>query len=361
MNTLIADIDFRVGGNSGTYVLGGFAEEESTHRWTFGREARLALPIDAPGETVVLAICATPCVHPPALTSQPIMLAIEDRLLTTADFPGLRSYAFRLPPHMTRKANPTLSLLHPKYEAPRAPEQIRNGQPLGLAMHSIRLYRLPAGIPCPAALFNPPSDEAALAEAFESLGQGCQFGLIQRQMGAEPLSLLRFTDTTTSRLTDGIVRGFAGIDAAKDFDLQLSAEEKPTYRWQQKTYDVFFNTLIEPDGRPVQRIVTEQLRRLTLLRRKFLESLASNDKVRVLTRADCLTEPEALAVFCALNAHGPNTLLWTVYGNPAATGEVTEVACGFYRAELGDVDDEKYAPLEAWRTVLSNMAQRIRK
>jgi hypothetical protein len=355
MSALIQEIDFRAGGNSGAYVQSGFAEEEPTHRWTVGREARLDLPIPGPGENIVIVLCATPCVNPPALPGQSVMLAIGDRLLAGAEFPGLRTYAFRLPPHLARTANPKLTILHPNHEASRTPAQMRNGQPLGLAVHSIRLYRLPPAIACPTALLSPPQDGQSLAEAFESLGQGCQFGQIQRQMGAEPLSLLRFVDTTTSKLGDGIVHGFAGIDTARDFHLYASAEKRPTYRWHQKTYDLHFDTRIEPGLRTKERLAADQLRRLKLLRRKFLESLACNDKVRVLTRGDCLTEPEALAIFCALNAHGPNTLLWTVYGNPAATGEVTRLAAGFYRAELGAVNEDAFAPLDAWRKVLANL------
>jgi hypothetical protein len=361
MSALVANIEFRACGNSGAYVRSGFAEEERLHRWTCGREAEITLPIDKPDRSIVLALCATPCVHPPALTGQPITLAIADRQLANVNFPGLRTYAFRLTPQMIRKANPILTIVHPKCDAPRAPEQVRNGQPLGLAMHSIRLYCLPAEIPCPAALLSQPRDESTLAEAFESLGQGCQFGQIQRQMGADPISLLRFVDTTTSKLTDGILHGFAGVDAAKDFHLYTSAETRPTYHWQQKTYDLSFATLIDSDSQKAKRVAAEQLRRLKLLRRKFLESLACNDKVRVLTRGDCLTEPEALAVFCALNAHGPNTLLWAVHGNPAATGEVVRVSPGFYRAELGRVNEVAFAPLDAWRLVLANFIRDIRK
>jgi len=349
MSALLANIEFGAGGNSGAFVREGWAEQEPAHRWTMGRESRLVLPVDDIGPDYVLAICATPCRNPPALPGQAVMLAFGDRLLAAVDFPGLRTFAFRLP---AMRGEIVLRLLHANFMAPRAPNQVRGGQPLGLMVHSVRLYRLPGAVARPAVFAAKADSDSALALRFESIGQGCQFGLIQRDMGAEPVSLLRFVDTTTSMVANGLVRAFVGVDRPGGLTLHASEARRPTYAWRQSEYGLSFDTRIPMDEAEPADVMEAQLRRLTFLRRKFEEDLGSGEKIYVLTRGDCLTEPEALAVFCALNVHGPNTLLWTVFGDESATGCVDEIAPGFLCGHLGWTDHHRYARLEAWRQVL---------
>ena len=352
MARLLVDIAFGVGGNSDAFLGFGWGEAEAKHRWTLGRESRLTLP---PLEAdCVLVIDATPCLNAPALGSQTVMLAINDRLLATANFPGLRVLAFRLPESLSGAKNPVLSITHLNCEAARAPEQVRNGQPLGLMVHSIRLYALdrPSPVREPTAAL--PNSHEKLALCFESLGQGCQFGQIQRQMGAEPLNLLRFVDTVTSSLVDGLVKGFAGIDTPGSLTLGKAPRDNASYTWRQAGYKLSFDTLISIDAADASAVLRDQLKRLTFLQRKFVDDLRAAEKIYVLTRSDVMTEPEALAVFCALNLYGPNTLLWTVYGDETRTGQVVKCAPGFFRAELGKVDDVRFAPLSAWLPTLEN-------
>ncbi len=352
MARLLAEILFSAAGNSEAFVRAGWGEPETDHRWTMGRESRLRLPFY--GADSVLVIDATPCLHGLGLRAQTVMLAIDDRLLAIADFPGLRVLAFRLPERLTGKKEPVLSIIHLNCDAPRAPEQVRRGEPLGLMVHSIRLYALePANAlrDTPRAV---PSSRTELALCFESLGQGCQFGQIQRQMGAEPLNLLRFVDTVTSSLVDGLVSGFAGIDRPGGLSIGQAVRNDPSYTWHQADYKASFDTLINVASAEADQVLRDQLTRLAFLRRKFVEDLRTGDKIYVLTRGDVLTEPEALAVFCALNLYGANTLLWTVFGDEAKAGEVIAYAPGFLCGQLGPVDDVRFAPLAAWLPVLEN-------
>src|SRR5690348_3255112 len=55
--------------------------------------------------------------------------------------------------------------------------------------------------------------------AFESLGDNCEFGLVQRQAGAEPLGLLRFTgiflpiEVRLQKLVAALEHRFEGLAA----------------------------------------------------------------------------------------------------------------------------------------------------
>lgn len=64
-----------------------------------------------------------------------------------------------------------------------------------------------------------PEFKRCIDERFESLGQNCEFGLLQRRCGAEPLGLLRFSSVRLERLIHGIRANFEGIDAPNDVRL----------------------------------------------------------------------------------------------------------------------------------------------
>ena len=371
MTVLLASIDFSMGGNGERYVLEGWAEPETGHRWTMGQESRVVLPVRAPGPGCILVITATPCLNFPVLTAQSVMLALNGRLLETVQIEGLLTMSFAFPHALEKERDIVLSISHLSAGKPRSPAQVRQGQPLGLMMHTLRVFQLSAieqAVPPMTALpgLRPgPSLRReverrtglplrTLAENFESMGQGCQFGLVQRHCGAEPLGLLRFVETVTSRLVDGLLAGFAGVENADRLDLTPTADAQPRWAWRQQDYGLTYDTRLVAASSDAARVAPRQAQRLGFLRRKFVEDLASAEKIFVLTRGDCLTRSEAFAVSCALRVHGPVTLLWTVFGNEAEAGRVDLLARGFLRGQLGKVDRHGYGSLDAWLCVMSN-------
>ena len=347
---LALEIDFTHNGNSNRYVGEGWSHPEDTHRWTMGAEAHLHLPSGALQAGAILVLCATPCRHQPALASQMVMVALDGRLLANVRFDGLHVQAWRLPA-LLAAGDVTLSLLHLNHAAPRGPGQMRGGLALGLMVHSLRVFHpLGRGVP---ELGGRAVPGRTLMENFESIGQGCHFGLIQRQAGAEKPGLLRFVDTTTAALYEGLCAGFAGLEAPGRLGLEQTDKAHPTWRWRQADYDLRFDTWVPVAGTDTGALLARQGRRLGFLRRKFFEDVRLAEKVFVLTRTDCLTQAEALAVFCALSLHGPAVLLWTVFGDAAQAGQVERVMPGFLLGHLGEVDDERYAPLAVWRLVLA--------
>jgi hypothetical protein len=61
-----------------------------------------------------------------------------------------------------------------------------------------------------------------------------------------------------------------------------------------------------------------------------------------------------LAIFCALNLEGSNTLVWTVHGDADQTGRVDALMPGFLRGHLGLTNDQNDATPDAWVSVLAN-------
>src|SRR5215471_8231464 len=63
------------------------------------------------------------------------------------------------------------------------------------------------------------ADIGDIAARCESLGRNCEFGLVQRNLGLEPISLLRWAgakDRGVDGLVDGLRDGFAGLAEAMD-------------------------------------------------------------------------------------------------------------------------------------------------
>ncbi len=356
MTRLLLDIDFSRRGNSQSYVLDGWSHPELTHRWTMGRESRLTLSLHGQGANPVLVLNATPARDKPRLNGQTVMLALEGRLLVTLQIDALHVAAVRLPRDLP--PNAVLTITHLQAHVPRPPAQIRKGQALGLMVHTLRVFDL--GSPAPVRSAEPEGlSDADLAVRFESLGQGCHFGLIQRKFGIEPLSLLRFVDTTTAMLYEALTARFASIEAPDRLEWLRAPTDPPSWRWRQKDYNLNFNTQLPIQTSDPRHLAVPQAQRLAFLRRKFLEDAAEAEKIFVLTRTDCLTEAEALAVYCALTLLGPCTLLWTTFGDPAATGQVTRVAPGFLHGELGPIDGVRYATPDAWRMALRDALRQI--
>jgi len=69
--------------------------------------------------------------------------------------------------------------------------------------------------------------------AFQSLGDNCEFGLVQRRGGAEPLELLRFAgiflpiEIRLEKLAAALERKFDGLGEAETMTVYLAGEPWP--------------------------------------------------------------------------------------------------------------------------------------
>ena len=353
-------------------ILDGWGPPESTHRWTVGTESRCRLPGVALGPEVVLVLDIKPYCDADC-QSQTVMLAIDGRLLATIRLADQRALGFRLPEGAAAKTGHILSFAHLNSRLARAPAGCdRAGQPLGLMVISLRLYRLRdrAGLPktllarsgtiadgrLPAEVQRRAGMPVAdFAGRFECLGHNCEIGLVQRALGAEPLGLLRFAGVVTHRLAEGLRHGFGGAGAKSTTQIFLGNETPREFTVHEERYYLFYLTGCLPQDTTAEALHVQHCRRLALLQRKFLEDLEAGEKIFTVSRPEPMTEPEALALFCALNLHARNTLLWTSASDPAEAGKVDQLAPGFLRGYLGPVDAEHlYASHDAWLSVMLN-------
>lgn len=156
----------------------------------------------------------------------------------------------------------------------------------------------------------PEPSVAKLMLAFESLGERCDFGAVQRKYGVEPLGLLRFALAPFEGLVAALDDGFAAVGSEQDTEFSAYLAE---HMIEMKRYGLTFHTcvyhaeLADADFAAFRR---QQLRRLVFLKRKLLADLEEAEKIFVYSDPRRTADADALTLFGALGRYGPNALLF---------------------------------------------------
>jgi hypothetical protein len=155
---------------------------------------------------------------------------------------------------------------------------------------------------------------------FESLGEDCEFGLIQRHFGAEPLGLLRWCSTRPNTVLSGLRGGFAGLGDIANLQVDLG---KPEIMVNEKSSGIRFHTFIQRSpSLDVPAFARRQARHLQYLRRIFLERLQDGGRIYVYKPLKPIADETLLQIHDELRRHGSTTLLVIQRGdaaNPAGT------------------------------------------
>ncbi len=118
----------------------------------------------------------------------------------------------------------------------------------------------------------------ALFTRFESLGDGCEFGMVQRRFKAEPLGLLRWTTIGGDVVVRLLDTRFEGVGAPANVTLDLWDGEYVTL---DKRFRMAGHTFTRENAEPRDRFLQQQCRRLAYLSRKLMEDLEAGEKIFV--------------------------------------------------------------------------------
>ena len=346
-------INFGSNGNSLGYLGGGWARAEERFTWAVGQESHLLLNLAPDAGEYVLTLNIIPFVHPPALPAQRVIVSINETVIGVCAISRPTALAWRIPQGLARRGERTLvTLSHPDAARPVDVGGSPDDRDLAFSVSEARLYHMPAamlsGHPLPPGLslggaVKPDFGAhprvglkdwvthrtglglAELATQFESIGDNCEFGLVQRRCDAEPLGLLRFSGSFSNQIVRGIEQGFEGIGEAADLTPKLEGEGKREFMIHEQKYGLTYHTFVYEGERTPELLRQQESTRLKFLRRKFVEDLEAGEKIFVFKRSSPVPEAEILPLFLALTMNGPNTLLWIVPeepGHPSGTVEV---------------------------------------
>lgn len=151
---------------------------------------------------------------------------------------------------------------------------------------------------------------AQLVMQFESLGDNCEFGLVQRYAGAEPLGLFRFSFEKTEELLAVLENRFASLaapDAVEIFFVEQDNEYMVRLNPHGFEYhlQIYGRDTADPDV-----LRAKEIRRVAFLADKLISDLENAEKILVRKGDGCQTEADAVRLLETLHRYGPNTLLW---------------------------------------------------
>jgi len=192
---------------------------------------------------------------------------------------------------------------------------------------------------------------------FESLGENCEFGLVQRRCGAEPLGLLRFASAPLPVLLAGLRARFEGLGDPGEIDIQIS-ENQQEYLVVDKRFGFLYHPWVLVGEAEPEDIRQREVKRLPFLRRKLLEDLDEAHKIFVYRGMRQQPQVLIMRLVEALRVYGPAELLWvTLHEGEHPPGTVEAVAPGLLKGYI-----DRFAPgenahalsLECWTTLCRN-------
>jgi tetratricopeptide (TPR) repeat protein len=205
----------------------------------------------------------------------------------------------------------------------------------------------------------PPAEDheispSALMLRFESLGERCDFGAVQRSFGVEPLGLLRFAWSRLDNLIAALEDRFAAVGTVEDTAFERFRDE--TIVRMQK-YELIFHTFVENvhelSAEKQGAFRQQQRRRLVFLKDKLIADLEEPQKIWVYATEEYTAEKDVARLFAALRAYGPNSLLYVRPawpGHPSGTVEMVEdgLYAGYFPG-IADFVGGQSPPFELWR------------
>jgi tetratricopeptide (TPR) repeat protein len=173
---------------------------------------------------------------------------------------------------------------------------------------------------------------ADLMMRFEGLGGTCEFGLMQRYYGAEPLGLFRWAGINLVNLCTALGNDLAGIGEPEFTRLEVTPVGE--FVTSDSRYGLGMHTFMRDTGQDRDKLLQQLQRRMRFLREKLLNDLRDGEKIFVYRHMLSPHDRQLHRLLAALRAHNPANRLVVIRMLPhGARGEVLRpfapgAACG---------------------------------
>ena len=347
-------IDFGWTGNSAAYRRVGWADPEPRHTWTLGQESTLQFPRPARRGDYRLVLDVGPFLWQDRLTAQHLIVSVNEQEVGRFAITAVGKVECPVPWRLIAGSEwVKVTLSHPDAARPIEVNRVPDHREIALAFETIRL--VPIGNVTGSA--NSPTataDQLSLEQLmmrFESLGENCEFGLVQRRCGAEPLGLLRFASTPLSALLAALKSRFDGFGHPDRIEVKPSSDNSE-YLVLDRGYGVLYHPWLMVGQADPEDIRDREVKRLPLLKRKLIEELEQGAKIFVYRGMRPLTQVLMARLLDALRQYGPCTLLWVEVQDAAhPAGPVERLKDGLLKGYI-----DRFAPgdnahdlsLECW-------------
>jgi hypothetical protein len=366
------DVLFGTGGNATALLREGWSAEEPGGIWSLGPACRLVLPRPAEAALYELQLELDPFIHAGSLEAQRLEIAVNGIALPIMRA-SARAIVFAALPHALIAAEDgvQISFALPDAARPADISGARDERALAFLFKRLVLTAVPPAAALPARLPAPSADAAAapatlpddeLMLRFESLGENCEFGLVQRACGVEPLGLLRFASAPLPRLLAALRARFAGMGAADNIAVEISANGRE-YMIRDAAFGFLYHAWVKLGEHRPAEIAFRETRRVPFLARKLIEDLSAGEKIFVYHGMEKLDVFQARALSRALRVYGPCTLLWVEAADADhKAGFLEWVEDGLMRGfveRFAPTEDAHDVALESWVELCRGAARLI--
>ena len=197
---------------------------------------------------------------------------------------------------------------------------------------------------------------------FESIGAGCEFGVVQRCCGAEPLDLLRFTGSAVANLVHLLESGLDDFLSPEDIGIEVQEADQEYLVFSRGYGDFRSHTHAFVERHDKATILTRETKKAGYLKRRFLSDWS--DAARVYVHCGCEDEASILKLHAALRVRSDCVLLWVgIARSPQERGRVDVLAPGLLRgyvAHHGTFDNGPRLDLPGWALVCRNAIAIVR-
>jgi hypothetical protein len=347
-------LEFTAKGNAARYCVSGWSTPEPTETWTVGGESRLVLPAPKQRATYVMSFKLRPLTGA-GLPGQRMRVVVNN--VRVGEFSiDRRAIRTCLIPWAAIELNPDLrvSFVLPDAARPADLGQGNDSRQLGIAFESIQFYpdtyeqgqydaflsqsdEVPVDFALVMQAEKMPLHDLMLR--FESLGQNCEFGLVQRQCQAEPLGLLRFSSTPLPQLLDALEHRFDGMGEPGTIQVDLSSNGRE-YMVRDTRFGFLYHAWVSAGEMSKEDVARREARRVPFLTRKLVEDLEAGEKTFVFKGMSAMPEEEVFPLAMAIRRYGANSLLFVTLSDESHRGGTVEArAPGFL---VGYID--RFAP-----------------
>lgn len=131
-------------------------------------------------------------------------------------------------------------------------------------------------------------------DSFMSVGDNCEFGLIQRHFGSEPLDLLRWMTVPVDPLCELFRTKFERFGDADSVDLEDHGGE---YVIHERNYDLFGHSFVRVSDAEYEQFLLEIRKRFRFLKRKMLDDIDEGARVLVYKSNNPLASDKIVELF----------------------------------------------------------------
>jgi hypothetical protein len=201
---------------------------------------------------------------------------------------------------------------------------------------------------------------AVLAAKFESLGNDCEFGFVQRWCGVEGLGLFRFSNPSHELIFEEIEKNFARFEDSADIELD---KQEPRREWIKvnRPRRLREHTHIFEGDKPEDEVRALSINRTRLQCRLMRENMEKGRKIFVIKSGQgFLNVNNVSEIARALRRRGPNWLPWVE--SSVEIGRVDILTDGLAHATIDRStvqDDGKEPSFAAWLALIAKTFLRL--